>query len=256
MANLVLTRICSIDNCNKSVHARNLCPMHYRRWRLTGTTDRDFQARRCCVDGCDNKHYGHGYCFRHAREFKGFGPSLTQEELKRVLSYDPDTGVFVWNRREYSNSRNLAWWNDKFAGKEAGRIISHEPPYRQITVFRKVYSAQRLAWFYMTGVWPEKFVDHRNRNSLDNRWRNLREATNAQNQHNSGMNIKNKTGFKGVHFDKKYNKFKANISHNKKTVYLGSYDTPEAAHKAYCKAARDLRGEFANFGNGDENVSE
>lgn len=93
-------------------------------------------------------------------------------------------------------------------------------------------------------------VDHINGNGLDNRRENLRLANRAQQNRNTRMKRNNTSGFKGVSYHKPNNRWCAYITVNSKTVYLGSFLTPEEAHEAYCKKATEVYGEFANFGNG------
>lgn len=88
-------------------------------------------------------------------------------------------------------------------------------------------------------------IDHKDGNPLNNCRDNLRSATNAQNRANSRIR-KSKSGFKGV--VRKCNCWQAQITVNKEKIYLGSFDTPEEAHEAYCEAAVKYHGEFANFG--------
>lgn len=90
-------------------------------------------------------------------------------------------------------------------------------------------------------------VDHWNHNTLDNRKCNLRLCNNSQNQHNSRMRVDNSTSFKGV--KRHGNRWRADISYNKKRFLLGVFDSPEEAYAAYCKAAIKLHGEFANLEN-------
>lgn len=87
--------------------------------------------------------------------------------------------------------------------------------------------------------------DHINGNGLDNRRSNLRIATPQQNQCNRGKQRNNTTGFKGVYYNKKCDKFAAAIRANKKLHYLGLFSTAEGAHAAYCAAADRLHGDFA-----------
>lgn len=101
------------------------------------------------------------------------------------------------------------------------------------------YRAHRLAWFYVTGVWPEKTVDHKNRNRADNRWRNLRLATHHQQRQNQSVGRANKTGFLGVRRHRK-GKFEANIGVGGKHIYLGLFDTAEEASRVYLRAKRQL----------------
>jgi hypothetical protein len=88
-------------------------------------------------------------------------------------------------------------------------------------------------------------VDHINGDQLDNRRCNLRPATMQQNLHNRGKFRNNTSGFKGVHVQR--GKYVARIAKDGKRVYLGHFDTAEAAHTAYCAAATEQHGDFARF---------
>ncbi len=88
-------------------------------------------------------------------------------------------------------------------------------------------------------------VDHINGNGLDNRKSNLRICTNTQNQYNRKLNRRNKTGYKGVHWNKEKCKYRASIRHNKKLVFIGDFNSPIEAAKAYDEKALELFAEFA-----------
>lgn len=93
---------------------------------------------------------------------------------------------------------------------------------------------------------PDGFqVDHIDGNGLNNRRENMREATNAQNAHNSPIQRNNTSGFKGVSWHKRCAKWYARIKANGSCYRLGCFDTPEAAHAAYVAASEKLHGEFA-----------
>ena len=95
---------------------------------------------------------------------------------------------------------------------------------------------------------PEGFaIDHINHNKLDNRKSNLRICTRAENQWNRGLQKNNSSGYKGITFNKTKGKWQSYIKHNKKNVFVGHFNTPEEAYAAYCKAAKELHGEFARL---------
>lgn len=160
------------------------------------------------------------------------GPSLTQERLKSLLKYDPQTGVFLWLIR---TSRRT------FAGDVAGSI--NPKGYRVITIERRNYGAHRLAVLWMTGMLPTKEVDHENLHRSDNRWENLRVATRTQNRTNSRAMKNNSSGYKGVYPFR--GRWRALITSNYKNIHLGLFNNPEDAHAAYCAAAQKYHGEFA-----------
>ena len=157
--------------------------------------------------------------------------ALTQADLRAVLDYNPDTGVFIWIKTKHPSK----------LGKPAGWLDSNG--YNRITVNGTDHPAHRLAWLYMKGRWPEKYIDHINGVPGDNRFCNLREATPMQNSANQRIRKRNLAGFKGV--IKHRRKWKAAFTHNYTTIYLGLFDTPEEAHAAYLKASTELNGEFA-----------
>jgi hypothetical protein len=154
---------------------------------------------------------------------------LTQARLKELLHYDPTTGVFTWLVRT-SNRVNV--------GDVAG--YQRQDGYIRIRVDWELHLAHRLAFLYMTGEFPPDGVDHMNGIPPDNKWLNLRHATQVQNAQNQRQSARNKTGFTGVSWDKKYAKFRADIKLNGKQFFLGYHDTVEAAYGARCKAKREL----------------
>src|ERR1017187_4319576 len=88
-------------------------------------------------------------------------------------------------------------------------------------------------------------VDHKDLNGLNNQKENLRSCTNSQNSCNKGLQINNKSGFKGVWFAKGRNKYMAYIQLNGKRKHLGCFTNKEDTAKRYNKAALVLFGEFA-----------
>lgn len=87
-------------------------------------------------------------------------------------------------------------------------------------------------------------VDHINGNTLDNRRKNLRQCTTSENQMNRGAAKSNKSGFKGVCWHKQNKLWRAEIKINGKRNLLGYFKSPEDAHRAYCKAAKEIHSEF------------
>jgi hypothetical protein len=154
--------------------------------------------------------------------------------LAESLSFDHETGQFRWTKRP-SNRVSI--------GDIAGTI--NGAGYRQITLGGKFYYAHRLVWLFTHGVWPESHIDHVNLNKDDNRIENLRLATRSQNLANSGVRKNNKSGIKGVYFDKDRGCWIAKIMCRRRRYLLGQFLTGALASAAYAAAAEKLHGEFA-----------
>jgi hypothetical protein len=155
---------------------------------------------------------------------------LTQEKLKSLLRYDPETGVFTRLQKAAHNA--------------GGGTVNRLSGYRTLSVEGKLYYAHRLAFLYMTGAWPEHQADHINGDREDNRWSNLRDATPLVNQQNLvSAQSNNCTGFLGVSYAPKRRgekKYVAQLFANGKRRHCTYHETPEAAHAAYLVAKRQL----------------
>ena len=154
---------------------------------------------------------------------------LTQERLKELLHYDPETGIFInLTQRGPIKKSTVAGYN-------------RSDGYIHIQIYRKKYLAHRLAWLYVHGNFPEKYLDHINEVKDDNKLLNLRIATNQENQHNvSKPNISNISGLRGVSWHKRIKMWTARIQLNGRRKHLGVFDTAEQASEAYVTAKREL----------------
>lgn len=103
-----------------------------------------------------------------------------------------------------------------------------------------VFTSQMLHQF----ISGQRGIDHVNRDGLDNRRCNLRSATGSQNAANRAMRPNNTSGYRGV-VQTRHGRWRAQIRVDTKFQYLGTYDTPEQAARAYDSAAVAAWGEFA-----------
>ncbi len=158
---------------------------------------------------------------------------LTHKTLLQHIFYNPETGAFIW-RNKIPIRKGWALPGD------AVNAYKGHYGYGIMQVFGNAVKAHRLAWFYMTGEWPQEYIDHINGNHADNRWANLRAATKSENARNNNGHRRRKSPYKGT--------YKAKNGRWGATISLGTFDTPEDAHAAYCRAAEMFFGEFANFG--------
>lgn len=90
-------------------------------------------------------------------------------------------------------------------------------------------------------------VDHIDNDKLNNQRDNLRLATQSENNYNVGKQSNNTSGYKGVTWHKKDQRWQAQISVGKSYKYLGQFDSREAAYEAYKQAAIKLHGEFVKL---------
>lgn len=180
---------------------------------------------------------------------------LTAEQLRAVLLYDPDTGLFRWKE-------GIDHWRAGLPAGTKGHTRKNgtdyvfiglgttsrgiqKRPYIVLGVKKRVYRAHRLAWLYVYGEWPKGEIDHINGDSTDNRIVNLRDVTTAQNSLNRGLRRNNTSGIKGVSWSKKSQKWLVHIAVNKQLLHVGLFDTIEDARAARIEAANRLHGEFA-----------
>lgn len=165
---------------------------------------------------------------------------ITHAQLLELVKYDPETGLFTL-RKDGPRLR-------------AGTVLNRDhliPPSqtRQSQVYLLDHGhilAGRLAWFYMTGEWPEDEVDHRDRDGWNQKWDNLRPSTRSLNQANT-LYKTNRSGHKGVHYRADLKKFRAMISIGGKNKSLGHFEKFEDAAAVYAEQAKRHFGEFARF---------
>ncbi len=127
----------------------------------------------------------------------------------------------------------LSQWKWSFNGKYAYRTDRGKTICMQRVVARR------------SGLKVTNQVDHRNQNKLDNRRKNLRPATQSQNQANRGPTAANTSGFKGVFWYERYGRWYARIRVNKQHIFLGYFKRKNDAARAYNAAAKKYFGEFA-----------
>lgn len=158
-------------------------------------------------------------------------PGVRAEQLREVLSYEPETGRFYWRIRRKRVT----------VGAAAGTL--HHLGYVHIHVLGHKYLAHRLAWLYVHGEWPSGQIDHINGDRADNRLVNLRVTTQRQNTQNQAVHRAGRLF--GCCYHKPKKRWIAKIRIQGRMTFLGYYDTEQEAHEAYLRALATI-GEQSN----------
>jgi hypothetical protein len=162
---------------------------------------------------------------------------ITQQELKEILNYDANTGIFTWkNTNKYSNRKINA-----IAG-------GYDSGYIRVCINKKRYGGHQLAWLYIYGEIGGFDIDHANGIKSDNRIVNLRKATVSENAYNRKLSSRNTSGIKGVTWHKKSKKWQVVVTVNKQHKYLGQFNDLEFAELVVSEARDLFHKDFANHG--------
>jgi hypothetical protein len=169
--------------------------------------------------------------------------------LKKLFSYDPETGVLTWLERQrefFETNRACSTWNARYAGKQAF-TANDKHGYKQGQIFGKIHRAHRVVWALYYGSWPANQIDHINGDRADNRIKNLRDVTNSENSRNQKFRSTNSSGVMGVHWYSTRKKWVAHLTVNGRYKNLGYFSDINDAIAAR-KAAEKEYGFHQNHG--------
>ena len=179
----------------------------------------------------------------------------TIDELRRLLTYDPDAGVLRWIARtpdmfagatEQARRKTCACWNGRYADKPA-MIGIDAYGYHHGPVKGRYLKAHRVAWALHYGEWPSQKCSHRNSDHRDNRIANLRDVDHRTCHLNAKLSKRNTSGIAGVSWNRRTRRWRASIKRDGKTRYLGTFPTLDEAAAAR-KAAEVEMGYHPNHG--------
>jgi len=142
------------------------------------------------------------------------------------IKYD-EGKIFVW-RETWGNRtlKNPDWWEAKGSVRGDG--------YRLVGINNKQYLYHRVVYFIHNPKWKihdssrDNYIDHIDRNKLNNNIENLRVVTHQENQWNQNS--------KGYYFHRANGKYQAQIMVSGENNYLGVFETEDDAHNAYLNA--------------------
>lgn len=157
------------------------------------------------------------------------------EYLRSLLSYDPVSGLLTWKVRRGSSAVT--------AGDVAGTLCPDG--YIRVTIDGRQYAAHRLAWKMQTGADPSGIVDHRDHETTNNRFDNLRDTTQGKNLQNTSRRSDNKTGYKGVVVDPRNGRYRINLKVDGVRINLPSFATAEEAHRVAVAERAKAHADFA-----------
>jgi hypothetical protein len=209
---------------------------------------------KCNIEGCENQAVAKGMCMKHYQQIRLKGKIFESYRGKSnpIEYFEDHAEIIILDKNHNEKIRTLIDLDDVDRVKNIKwGCINNRNKNFYIETSNKSVSNRRLHRFIMNAIEGE-YVDHINRNTLDNRKCNLRICTNQQNICNCDLPKNNKSGCKGVYWSKDKNKWTVQITINNKTKYIGRYDDYEQAVKARIAAAKQYYGNFAN----DEEILE
>jgi hypothetical protein len=143
---------------------------------------------------------------------------------------------------------NLYWkkptGNRVKKGSKVGSIGSNG--YLAVKINGKSYLVHRLIYLYHNGYLPT-IVDHKDNNQLNNDIDNLRGATHAENRQNAKLRKDNKSGTKGISWDKTHKHWKVQINKDSKAICIGNFEDLELAELVAVMAREKYHGKFARY---------
>ncbi|MEI6297329.1 MAG: hypothetical protein WCO84_06870 [bacterium] len=167
---------------------------------------------------------------------------ITQEYLKSILEYNPETGDFIWIKKTNSKSNRIK------VGDIAGTLDTNG--YLKIQINGKCYQSHRLAWLYETGSWPKFQIDHKEGINIPNfnKFSNLRDVFEVVNKQNKRKIKSNKLSDEngnvslilGVSYNKHTKRWRVALTVGKKIIYRANYDNQKDAENDCITKRREL----------------
>lgn len=173
-------------------------------------------------------------------------PLPSQEMLRKLFRYDPESGKLFWATRPVemfdgpsprSAAHRQAVWNANNADREAFTALTQGYPHG--TIFGHKVRAHRVIWKMVTGEEPD-CIDHIDGNRANNRWNNLRSVTKADNSLNMARQSRSVRPYPGVVPNLKTGTWYARITKGGKVRFIGTFPTQDEAIAARLAAERQL----------------
>jgi len=240
---------CKVSWCDSKSYCKGFCNRHYLQMQRTGKTyktwtDGVVTNRKCSVKGCDGKYEALGYCTKHYRQFYNHGKIF-------------DRTIYDKNEYRFSDKNCKIVLRDKHGREVAEAIIDNED-YEKVKDHKWHLTTRgyvecnnrkqriKLCNLVFGSVIPRGYeIDHKKHNLLDNRKHKLRLSTHKQNSQNRKLSKANTTGMVGVSFNKKRNKYLAQLKTNGVKVLFKRFKNKVDAMKERDRVALKYYGKFA-----------
>ena len=229
-------KTCQVEECDEKHWGRGYCLKHYNYARRNGLLGYGI----CKIDGCENPVDSQGLCHKHYAQVRRVGYTHRTRNDPNIFE-EIDNGYLIWlcdsqghlrakttiDLEDYKKTKGLKWClgSHGYVEHAARNLLLHHHIF-----IKPMYGYE---------------IDHRDRNKLNNRRSNLRIADHTHNNANIGLRSDNKTGLKGVSWNKLNKKYVAQIGYYKNNMTLGLFVDKYDAARVYDKKALELYGEFA-----------
>ena len=200
--------------------------------------------KKCKVIGCNcevTRYPKQQLCDKHYMQMYRHGKILdrTKNDKNEIVIYDDYAEIILYNKKQEEVARAIIDLDD------IERVKDYKW-YMDGRGYAFCGTTRKLLHRLIINAPKNKMVDHINHNRLDNRKSNLRICTSSQNNMNRSKTSRNTSGYVGVCYKPKINKWQAYITVNKKSIHLGYYNTPEEANEVRKQAEIKYFGEFRN----------
>lgn len=251
-----MATLCTFDGCGRPLYCKGLCTAHDMQ-RRRGAQLHPIGEKKpkkvkppCSFPGCVHQVVARGLCPGHRMQ-KLAGHELTPLRTARSRTPEPHP--------EIPGAMRVPLTHGKFAIIDAGdaeavaehiwRIQSCDGRFYASTTIgdegsgKHTLTLHRMLWS-LWGMPPTPTIDHHDGDGLNCRRKNLRAATQSQNNYNAKLSARNTSGHKGVTWDKRNAQWMAHLKCEGKDVYLGRFDDLQEAVRVRREAAERLHGEF------------
>lgn len=202
----------------------------------------------CKVEGCLRiDKFCKGYCGKHYSQMYKYGKIFkrTKNDPNEIIIKGDIAEIILYSRENKEIARAIIDAEDVEKVKEyKWHVCKKSYVSAHIETNGQKYLSVVIMGFDSK---KDSTIDHKDRNPLNNQKYNLRLCTQAQNCQNKGNRRDNKSGHKGVFWDKERKKWRAEVQAAGKKVFNKRFESKTQAIIAYNNVASKYHSEFACF---------